>query len=239
MKEKSRPSPIITLALIGGCVVLIFLAVWFRRELQAAVLAGHAFLSDRDAVQHFIASYSGWAPVVFVLFQFLQVIVAPVPGEATGFIGGYLFGPFTGFLFSSIGLALGSWVNFMAGRFLGEKYIRKLISPKLIDRFEPVLKRQGLFILLVLFIFPGFPKDYLCLFLGVTTLPIKTFLVIAAFGRMPGTLMLSLQGAYVFERQYGMFVIIFGISMLVVYLLYRSRERLYRYLEGWNDKSLD
>ena len=224
--------------LIGGGVVLIFLAVWYRTELWDAALAGYVFLADRDAVQRFIASYGGWAPVIFVLFQFLQVIVAPVPGEATGFIGGYLFGPFSGFWFSSIGLALGSWANFMIGRFLGKKYIRKLISQKLIDRFEPVLKRQGVFVLMVLFIFPGFPKDYLCLFLGVTTLPLKVFLVIAAFGRMPGTLMLSLQGAYVFERQYGLFTVIFGISMLFVYLVYRNRERLYGYLEGLNDKSL-
>ena len=238
MEKRQLLSPLTALILIGGTVVLIFIVVWFRTELWDAALAGYAFLSDRDAVQDFIASYGGWAPLIFVLFQFLQVIVAPVPGEATGFIGGYLFGPFAGFCFSSVGLALGSYANFMIGRFLGETYIRKLIPPKLIDRFEPVLKRQGVFVLMLLFIFPGFPKDYLCLLLGVTTLPIKVFLVIAAFGRMPGTLMLSLQGAYVSEQQYGMFALIFGISMLVVYLVYRHREKLYGYLDGLNDKSL-
>lgn len=217
---------------------MIFLAVWFRTQIRDAMLAGYAFLSNRDEIQQYIASYGGWAPFIFILFQFLQVIVAPIPGEATGFIGGYLFGPCPGFWFSSIGLTLGSWVNFMIGRFLGETYIRKLLSQNLIDRFEPVLKRQGLFILMVLFILPGFPKDYLCLLLGITTLPVKVFMVIASVGRMPGTLMLSLQGAYIFERQYGMFAVIFGISLLFVFLVYRYREKLYGYLDRTNDKSL-
>ena len=107
------------------------------------------------------------------------------------------------------------------------------------DRFEPLLQKQGLFVLIVLFVFPGFPKDYLCLFLGMTTLPIKLFMVISSFGRMPGTLMLSLQGAYVFERMYGLFAIIFGISILGVFLAYRFRNNLYRYMAPQNEKSID
>ncbi len=77
----------------------------------------------------------------------LQVIFAPVPGEATGFIGGYLFGTFKGFFFSSIGLTIGSWLNFIIGRFLGERYIRKLIPAGPLERFDKALKRQGIFVI--------------------------------------------------------------------------------------------
>ena len=34
--------------------------------------------------------------------QILQVVLAPIPGEATGFIGGYLFGSIKGFIYSSL-----------------------------------------------------------------------------------------------------------------------------------------
>jgi len=63
------------------------------------------------------------------------------------------------------------------------------------------------------------------------------FMIISSVGRMPGTLMLSLQGSYVFEQLYGLFLIIFGISMVVVLLTYRFRKNLYRYMERLNHKS--
>jgi len=50
------------------------------------------------------------APVIFIGLQALQVVVvvAPIPGEVTGILGGYLFGEWLGFLYSTIGLTLGS-----------------------------------------------------------------------------------------------------------------------------------
>jgi len=224
-------------AIIIWAAIITFVAalsILYRTQIWDTVLVWFTVLSDRDRIQCVISSFNGWAPIIFILFQFLQVLFAPVPGEATGFIGGYLFGVLPGFFYSCVGLTIGSWVNFAVGRFLGKRYIRKLISRKFLDRFEPLLKKQGIFVLCVLFIFPGFPKDYLCLFLGLTTLPIKVFMIISSVGRMPGTLMLSLQGAYVYERLYGLFAIIFGVSMVVVLVTYRYRQNLYRYMERFN-----
>lgn len=36
------------------------------------------------------------APVIFIGLQALQVIIAPIPGEVTGILGGYLFGSGSG-----------------------------------------------------------------------------------------------------------------------------------------------
>lgn len=236
--KKIASSPFSLIILVGFLLLAAFFIIFFKNQIWGTVLSGYTFLSDRDEIHRFISSFGVWAPVIFILFQLLQVIFAPVPGEASGFIGGYLFGAFPGFCYSCIGLTIGSWINFIIGRFLGKKYIRKLIPQKFMDRFEPLLQKQGIFVLIILFIFPGFPKDYLCLFLGMTALPIKVFMAISTVGRMPGTLMLSLQGAYVFERMYGLFAIIFGISMVVVLLTYRFRKVLYSFMERAKDKSL-
>jgi uncharacterized membrane protein YdjX (TVP38/TMEM64 family) len=89
-------------------------------------------------------------------------------------------------------------------------------------------------VLFLLFVFPGFPKDYLCLFLGITTLPERPFMVMAVVGRMPGTLMLSLQGAMLFERMYGVFAVMLGGCALIALFGWRYRERLYRWIESMN-----
>jgi uncharacterized membrane protein YdjX (TVP38/TMEM64 family) len=195
---------------------------------------GFRFLADRAAVEAYIASFGLGAPLIFMALQVLQVIFAPVPGEATGFIGGYLFGTGLGFLYSSLALTAGSGINFAIGRFLGKRYVRKLIPAEKLVRFDALLKRQGLIVVFCLFVLPGFPKDYLCLFLGLSTLPWKVFLILAAIGRMPGTLLLSLQGAAIYERMYGVFGLVLGGSLLAALLAYRFREAIYRWVERMN-----
>lgn len=235
MANKSLPGKKAMLALfIAG--VLVLLTVYFRKELWAFTQYLVDILADREKVSTFISRFGAGAPFIFILLQILQVLFAPVPGEASGFIGGYLFGVLPGFVYSSIGLGLGSMLNFGVGRFLGERYIRKLLPSHVLARFESLLKRQGVIVLLVLFIFPGFPKDYLCLFLGMTSIPFKLFVILATFGRMPGTLMLSFQGAYVYKEMYDVFAVLFGLSLILVIVVIRYREALYLWIEQFNRK---
>jgi uncharacterized membrane protein YdjX (TVP38/TMEM64 family) len=172
-----------------------------------------------------------------MIVQLFQVIIAPIPGEATGFIGGYLFGALKGFILSSIALALGSLVNFLIGRLLGRRYVQKLMPKDKLNRFDTFIKRQGVLVLAILFIFPGFPKDYLCLFLGLTALPLKVFFLISAFGRMPGTFMLSLQGASLYEANYLTFAVLTGICLIVALIVYHFRERIYVRVEKMNNRN--
>jgi uncharacterized membrane protein YdjX (TVP38/TMEM64 family) len=87
--------------------------------------------------------------------------------------------------------------------------------------------------------FPGFPKDYLCLFLGITAIPLQAFLLISSIGRMPGTLMLSLQGEFLFQKNYAVFALIFGVTVLAAALSIRYRETIYRWMEKLNRKTPD
>ncbi len=206
----------------------------FRDPIFHSLQQVYAVLTDRQRVTAFVTSFGAAAPLVFMSIQIAQVIVAPIPGEATGFIGGYLFGAFAGCFYSSIALALGSWINFAIGRFLGKRWVRKVIPKEKLEKFDHMLRHQGILVIFVFFLFPGFPKDYLCLFLGVSSLPVRVFLLMALVGRIPGTLMLSLQGALVFEKNYLIFCLVVFINLLGVYLGYRYRGAIYRWVEKIN-----
>ena len=233
----SQSSRLYLKILIGliACVILI-LVVLFRESIWENGSHFYHLLSDRDRVRDFIASFGLGAPLVFMGIQILQVIFAPVPGEATGFIGGYLFGVIKGFIFSSVALAIGSWINFSIGRFFGVRYVRKLIPADKFEKFDSMLKRQGIIVLFLLFVFPGFPKDYLCLFLGLSTLPLKVFILLATVGRMPGTFLLSLQGTYLFEENYVVLGIVAAACAILAFIIYRYRESLYLWIERFNNK---
>ena len=226
------------LKILIGLIVcaIIILVILFRESIWENVSYIYHLLSDRDRVRDFITSFGWGAPLVFMGIQILQVIFAPVPGEATGFIGGYLFGVFKGFLYSSAALAVGSWINFSIGRFFGVRFVRKMIPAAKFQKFDSMLKRQGIIVLFLLFVFPGFPKDYLCLFLGLSTLPLKVFILLATVGRMPGTFLLSLQGAYLYEENYLFLGIAAGACAILVGIVYRFRKSLYLWVERFNSK---
>ncbi|MAF33470.1 MAG: VTT domain-containing protein [Desulfobacterales bacterium] len=217
-------------------LIAFFLGYFYRVPLWGKITHYYLLFTNKDQIKTFITSFGSGAPIVFILIQILQVLFAPIPGEATGFIGGYLFGASKGFLYSSLGLTAGSWIIFVIGRLLGKRYVRKLIPIKQLDRFDLLVKRQGVVVLFLFFLIPGFPKDYLCFFLGFSDLPIRVFIIITTIGRMPGTYMLSLQGEFLYEQMYGLFALILGLCVLVAFFAYCYREPLYRWIERLNNK---
>ncbi|MBU0698000.1 MAG: VTT domain-containing protein [Proteobacteria bacterium] len=220
----------------AGACALALLGYFYGKPLWHKIVFFYNLITDRDQIQTFVVSFGSGAPAVFIIIQILQVLLAPFPGEATGFLGGFLFGTAKGFLYSSIGLTFGSWINFSIGRLLGKRYVRKMIPDAQLARMDNLLKRQGIIVVFVLFVFPGFPKDYLCLFLGLSTIPMKVFIILTTVGRMPGTLMLSLQGAFAFEQKYGCFILILGLCLVIIFLAHRYREGLYRWIGKFNEK---
>ena len=69
---------------------------------------------DRERLQGFLNSLGPLSFIGFIFLQALQVIAAPVPGEVTGVLGGYLYGSFLGIILSTMGLTLGSWLAFLS-----------------------------------------------------------------------------------------------------------------------------
>jgi uncharacterized membrane protein YdjX (TVP38/TMEM64 family) len=216
----------------AGLLLLVVLAstpaVW------AQARRWYALVNDREWMRAAVESCGWAAPLMFIGIQTAQVIAAPVPGEATGFIGGYVFGMLPGFIYSSIGLSLGSLINFGIGRMLGGRFVRRLLPRERYRRIDRIVNRQGVIVLFIMFLIPGFPKDYLSLALGLSTLPVKIFALMASVGRMPGTLMLSLQGAALYDRSYGLLAVVAGACLALILLTYRYREALYRWVEKMN-----
>jgi uncharacterized membrane protein YdjX (TVP38/TMEM64 family) len=187
------------------------------------------FFSSRTRVGAFVGSFGPFAPLAFMGIQFLQVLFAPIPGELTGFIGGYLFGTGLGFIYSTIGLTLGSWVAFLIARRLGFSFVRRFVGKEIMDKFDYLMEHQGAFFSFLFFIIPGLPKDYFCYLLGLSPMHILTFLVVSTIGRIPGTLLLSMQGEAVRSEDYRAFFVVLGLGLLalVFALIYRDR------IESW------
>lgn len=233
--ENKRPGSRIALwaclAAVGSLGIAAALYVYFSADPVVTRYRDLVrFYSSRKEVKAFLTSFGPYAPIPFIVLQALQVVFAPIPGEATGFLGGYVFGTWLGFLYSSIGLTLGSAAAFGLGRWLGSHVVRRLVSDAIYHKFDFVARTGGELVALLFFLIPGFPKDYLCFLLGVSPIPFGTFLIITTFGRMPGTWLLSIQGAKVRGAHYLEFVIFLAVAAAAALVAYNYREAILQWL---------
>jgi len=197
------------------------------------------FFMSRERLREFIGSLGVWGFAGFILLQVVQVVAAPIPGEATGLLGGYLFGPLVGVLLSTVGLTVGSLAAFSLSRLFGRPLTEMLVPRATLDRFNYLLHHKGAFLIFLLFLLPGFPKDILCYILGLGPLTVLEFLAIASSGRLLGTVLLTLSGSYLRKGQYEQFFLIAGLAVVVVFLAmaYKDKlERLFRKLADRPDK---
>ncbi|MBI5055147.1 MAG: TVP38/TMEM64 family protein [Nitrospirae bacterium] len=191
------------------------------------------FFLNREELLAFLRSLGPFAVVGFILVQALQVVIAPIPGEATGLLGGYLYDHVSGTIYSTIGLTIGSYIAFSISRAFGRPFVDKFVSKTTMARFEYLLHHKGAFLVFLLFLIPGLPKDALCYVLGLGHLSTMEFIVISGTGRLFGTALLTVSGDYLRHQQYYRLSILAGVAVIVVFLAmaYRDKiERLFRKL---------
>lgn len=193
----------------------------------------HFFL-DKEKMRRLLDSLGPLSFIGFILLQSAQVVAAPIPGEVTGLLGGFLYGPFLGVLLSTIGLTIGSYIAFALARAFGRPFVERFVDKNTMKRFDYLLHHKGAFLIFLLFLIPGFPKDYLCYILGLGHLTTAEFLVIGGTGRLFGTILLTLGGDYIRHHQYGRFSILVGIAIVVVLITMAYRDKLDRLFRKWH-----
>lgn len=225
----------VLLVTVSGSAVLVF--VLREHDRLFALFLSLKDTVTQNGVRETIADYGVLAPIFFMALQILQVAAAPLPGEATGVIGGYLFGAGLGFFYSSIGLILGSCFAFVIGHLFGNLVMARLEGTKAYSQFNHYVMKGDYVIPFIMFLIPGFPKDILCYMMGLSVMPFRVFLFISSIARMPGTLMLSFQGAQVYQEQYGRFFVLFAFSLAISLPCYLFRKRILAALGQYNNKS--
>ncbi len=229
-EERARNRRKAALWLLIICAAIAALIWIFWDPLTVLTKDMYELVTDREVFRQRIESYGIWAPLVFVVFQIFQVLISPIPGELVGAGGGYTFGWFPSLVYSTIGLTIGSWINFYIARILGKSFVERMVPPKFLAKIAFLMKRQGVVTTFIFFTIPGFPKDYLCYVLGLTPMSSRIFLVVSSIGRIPGTLLLSIQGALVFHEQYWTFALMAALSLLFILPVFIWRENIYQAL---------
>jgi len=188
--------------------------------------------SEKRFLKQTLRQWGILAPVIFIALQALQVIIAPIPGDVTGILGGYLFGEWLGFIYSTLGLTVGSVAAFGVGRWLGVHYVRTLVSQETWDKMGFIVEAEGAILCFVIYLIPGLPKDLVCYLFGISPMPLWVFTLVSTLGRMPGTWVLSAQGAHTEAGDYLQVILLTAIVVAVALPLYYYRNRIVSWFRG-------
>ncbi len=187
---------------------------------------------DKHFLKRTLREWGVLAPVIFIALQALQVIISPIPGEATGILGGYLFGQWLGLLYSTIGLTIGSVVSFAIGRWLGAHYVKNFVSEQTWNRLGFIVEAEGAVLCFIIFLIPGLPKDIVCYLFGISPMPLWVFALVSGLGRIPGTWVLSAQGAHPAAGDYFEAILVTAVAVAVALPLYYYRHRIMTWFQG-------
>jgi uncharacterized membrane protein YdjX (TVP38/TMEM64 family) len=211
------------IVILGAIAALtIPLLVW-RDELLRV-------FADREQVAAEIRAAGGWGPVVIIGLSIAQTIVAPIPGQMTNFVSGYVFGPWLGLLYSWIGLVLGAAIAMLLARYAGRPVIKRLVSADLLDRVDRLAAGKGLGFFFLFFLIPGLPDDLLCFVVGLTTLPLRIMLPMAAIARLPGLAAAVWLGASAERISPAVWIVLSAAGLVFLVLFWRYGDQLQDFL---------
>ena len=160
-------------------------------------------VSDYNRLVEILRQEGVWGPLTCIGVQILQVIVFLVPGEVTQVAAGYVFGAWAGFIYSWIGIMLGSVCAFGFSSLVGRSMVERILGKTRLSKVDRALEtHKGKSALFVLFLIPGAPKDSICYAVGLTEFKMGEFLILSGLGRVPALLFSTMMGSHIYEQSY-------------------------------------
>lgn len=170
---------------------------------------------------------------LYIGLQIVQIVVSVLPGQALQFAAGYAYRFWLGFLFSIIGVALGTVITFYLARFLGKGALHVIFGEEKFSKFLHTLNKKRSFVaLFVIFLIPGIPKDLFIYAAGVSEIRILPFLLLSLIARTPAMMGSVMMGSMFYNGSYFGLIILGAAAALLCLIGLFNRDRLVK----WTDR---
>lgn len=222
----------------GYLLVLVLLILTYLLQITGFF----AVLHDAKKFQDYLERSGAWMPLAYILFQYLQVVILPIPAVVSTGAGVALFGPFYAMLYSLVGIILGSFTAFFIGRKLGVKAVSWIIGEDTLEKWQSKLKGKDNLVLTMMFLLPLFPDDVLCFIAGLSSMTSKYFCSMICISRIlsVSTTCYSLD-LIPFNTLWGLAIwaAIVIVVVAVFLYLYRNLDKVQAFLKKFSKKSND
>ncbi len=152
--------------------------------------------------------------------QLAQIFLIILPGEPIEILAGMCYGGWGGLIFITISVAIMTTLIFFLVRKLGKRFVYDICDEERVKKIEnsKLFKnpKKIEWIMIILFMIPGTPKDLLVYISGL--LPIKplNLILISTFARLPSVVSSTFAGDTLMKGNWESSIIIYAITFLLV-----------------------
>lgn len=194
--------------------------------------------NNREELMEIVNQAGILGPSAYVFLQFLQTIVAPIPGGAVGPIGGFLFG-WEGVVWTLVGTTLGALLIFVVAKKFGRGVAEKVLDKKTMEKFDKIPEEKAEMMIFALFLIPGLPDDAIAYIAGMTKVSTLRLAVSWVIGRLPSVIVANMIGMGANEGNLRTVMIGLGIAALGMGFVAIKNKEIMEFLnKHFRDKKL-
>ena len=254
---------LLKIVIFGTCAVVLFLLGLFvtfgwREGFSKGLLGLYVFIlfalsscfilqrtgffemiDTPEKLQEYLEKLGVWMPIFYIVLQFLQVVILPIPSIVSTVAGVALFGAFRTMIYSLAGILIGSITAFFIGRRLGNKAVSWIIGNEMLSKWQKKLKGKDTIVLSLMFVLPLFPDDVLCFIAGLSTMSTRYFLVVVLLTRLLGIFATCYSVNFIpFTTWWGIILwLVFAVVVIAVgIILYRKMDSIQHLLKRRSKK---
>ncbi|MFW6387290.1 MAG: VTT domain-containing protein [Thermodesulfobacteriota bacterium] len=198
----------------GRLALLVFLVA----AIAALKISGASAYLEPERLQGWISDYGYWAPLIYILLYSLAPALF-MPGLPLTILGGMLFGPVWGVVYTIIGATSGACVAFLVARYLGRDWISSKMSGPRWQKLDADVARHGWTIVALTRLIPLFPFNLLNYAFGITRIPFLHYALASFVCMLPATIAYVSLSSSVGQLLKGELSLEFGIGLGLVVLL--------------------
>ncbi len=157
---------------------LIFLAM-LAAVVAGVHLSGATQYLEQDRLRALIGAYGSLAPAIYMLIYSLAPVLF-LPGLPITIVGGIVFGPFWGVVYTITGSTIGASLAFLAARYVARDWVAAKLTGSRWEKLDRDVAQHGWKVVAFTRLIPAFPFNLLNYAFGLTKVPF-THYVAASF----------------------------------------------------------
>lgn len=178
--------------------------------------------------------------LILLAMQFMQIVVAFIPGEVVQMAAGMMYGPWLGAAVILLGCIISSAFVFAVVHRLGAPFVRDMVPTKYLDKFNAFEESGKLSIVVfILFLIPAMPKDTFTYLVPLTNMRMRDFLILSNVGRIPGIVISTYAANGLVDGNITQSLIIFAVVAVIAIVAIVLRDKimnLFHHDKGENDR---
>lgn len=214
----------------GGMLKRITLLSLLIAVIVAVHMTGATQFIEQEKLRALILEYGTLAPIIYML----TYAVAPalfLPGLPITIVGGILFGPIWGVVYSITGASAGACIAFLISRYIGREWIQGKLRSSKWRQLDTMVEQHGWKAVAFTRLIPLFPFNLLNYAFGLTKIKFAHYAVTSFICMLPAciafivfssSLLETVKGNVTFEFFIGALLIV-GVSLFPIF--YKQKQR--------------